>query len=173
MYKLLTNPYDHWVRRSVLYMCEHPRDHITVYHFFTAHWAHIALWSWYKARFTRSIFIGETAANCRRVFFALISRPIWNKLCNLHVGKTATNLLRSSNYKERHQGLILSSKDFSPVKYEQKEVRYFSVYTSRNLPAPRALFVRLLPPVLMEEFSFKVFKFLPKSSLVTFGVFNI
>lgn len=131
-------------------------------HFFTALWAHIALWSLYKARFTRSIFIGETAANRRWVFFAWSSRPIWNKLCNSHVGKNATNLLRSSDYRGRHQGLILSSKDFSPGKYENKKVRYFTVYTFLNLPDARALFVRQLPTVMMKAFSFKVFKCLPE-----------
>lgn len=99
---------------------------------------------------------------CRRVFLAWSSRPIWNKLCNSHMGKNATNLLRSSDYTDRHQGLILSSKDFSPGKYEHKKLRYFTVYTSWNLSAPRTLLVRLLPPVLMKTFSLKVLKCLPK-----------
>lgn len=78
------------------------------------------------------------------------------------MGKNAPNLLRSSDYRDRHQGLILSSKDFSPGKYEHNKFRYFTVYISRNLPDPRALFIRQLPPVLMKTFSFKVFKGLPK-----------
>lgn len=95
-----------------------------------------------KARFTRAIFTGEIAENCRRVFFAQSSRPI-KQLTRVR----ARNELAASD-------CCLPGTDFAarisrPVNEQNKE-RLFDGNMSRHLSDPRALFARPLSPVLMQ-----------------------